>query len=43
MIKTRYNLIIRFIRTDREYILNNKYTELTRDITIEYSIFNISK
>ena len=45
MIKIRYNLIVYFIRTDEERILNNKYTELTckYDITIEYSISDILK
>ena len=43
IIKTRYNLIIYFIRTDRKRILNNRYVELTRDITIEYSVSNTSK
>ena len=43
MIKTRYNLTVYFIRTDEERILNNRYIELIRDITIEYFVSNISK
>ena len=40
MVKTRYDLVVRFIRTDGERTLDDRYTELTckYDITIERSI-----
>ena len=45
MVKTCYNLSVRFIRTDEEKTLRDRYVELTRryDITIERSITNILK
>ena len=45
MIKTRYNLIVYFIRIDEEYTLNNRYIELTYkyDIIIKHSVSNTSK
>ena len=41
MIKTRYNLTVRFIRTNEECIFNDRYVELIRDIIIESFISNI--
>ena len=45
MIKTRYNLFVRFIRTDKEKTLEDRYTELTYryNIIIKYFITNTSK
>ena len=45
MIKTYYNFSIRFIRTNKEKTLKDKYIKLTYkyDIIIKYFITNISK
>ena len=45
MIKTYYNLFVRFIRTDEEKTLRDRYVKLTYkyDIIIECSITNTSK
>ena len=45
MVKTRYNLSVRFIRTDEEKTLEDRYTELTcrYGITTERSVTKTSK
>ena len=45
MIKIRYNLVVGFIRTNKECTFNDKYTELIRnyDIITERSILDILK
>ena len=45
MVKTRYNLVVRFIRTDKEYMFSDRYVELTYKygITTEHSVPNTPK